>query len=185
MRYFYDTEFLEDGNTIELISIGIVSDKGREYYAVNSDMPLSRIKDHDWLVRNVLPSLPIVNKQSLDKYLSSKLYFPAVIEQVELDYSHASVRPQWIIANEVKEFLQPTNDWHDTELWAYYGAYDHIALCQLWGRMIDLPKGIPMFTHELMQEWEKVNRLEKPEHVGKHNALEDARWNRALFYSMI
>ena len=35
MRYFYDTEFLEDGETIDLISIGIVAEDGREYYAVN------------------------------------------------------------------------------------------------------------------------------------------------------
>ena len=34
MRYFYDTEFLEDGETIDLISIGIVAEDGREYYAV-------------------------------------------------------------------------------------------------------------------------------------------------------
>lgn len=27
MRYFLDTEFIEDGKTIDLISIGIVSDK--------------------------------------------------------------------------------------------------------------------------------------------------------------
>jgi hypothetical protein len=28
VRYFYDTEFLEDGKTIELISIGIVCEDG-------------------------------------------------------------------------------------------------------------------------------------------------------------
>ena len=37
MRFFYDTEFIEDGDTIELISIGIVGDDGREYYAVSTD----------------------------------------------------------------------------------------------------------------------------------------------------
>lgn len=31
MRYFYDTEFIEDGHTIELISIGVVAEDGREY----------------------------------------------------------------------------------------------------------------------------------------------------------
>ena len=34
MRIFYDTEFLEDGKTIDLISIGMVAEDGREYYAV-------------------------------------------------------------------------------------------------------------------------------------------------------
>ena len=35
MKYFYDTEFIEDGSTIELISIGVVAEDGREYYAVS------------------------------------------------------------------------------------------------------------------------------------------------------
>ena len=30
MRYFYDTEFIEDGTTIELVSIGVVAEDGRE-----------------------------------------------------------------------------------------------------------------------------------------------------------
>ena len=29
MRYFYDTEFIEDGRTIELISIGVAAEDGR------------------------------------------------------------------------------------------------------------------------------------------------------------
>ncbi len=32
MRYWYDTEFIEDGKTIDLISIGIVAEDGRELY---------------------------------------------------------------------------------------------------------------------------------------------------------
>ena len=30
MRYFYDTEFIDDGRTIELISIGIAAEDGRD-----------------------------------------------------------------------------------------------------------------------------------------------------------
>jgi hypothetical protein len=30
MRYWLDTEFIEDGKTIDLISIGIVAEDGRE-----------------------------------------------------------------------------------------------------------------------------------------------------------
>ena len=46
-----DLEFLEDGRTIELISIGMVADDGREYYAVNRDMPVRKIRKHQWLAR--------------------------------------------------------------------------------------------------------------------------------------
>lgn len=183
MRYFYDTEFLEDGSTIDLISIGIVSEDGREYCAVNSDMPLDRIVKHDWLVHNVLPHLPLTNRSKLDSWIAHPtIYSKPDLDLVNLDRRNTAVKPHWVIANEVREFLQPTENWRDTELWAYYGAYDHVALCQLWGKMIDLPKGIPMFTHELMQLWEQAGRPEQPEQTDAvHNALEDARWNRDLF----
>ena len=36
-RYFYDCEFIEDGRTIELISIGVVAEDGREFYAVSTE----------------------------------------------------------------------------------------------------------------------------------------------------
>lgn len=55
MRYWLDTEFLEDGKTIELISIGIVSNDGREYYAENSEFDPARATD--WLNENVMPHL--------------------------------------------------------------------------------------------------------------------------------
>lgn len=55
-RYFLDTEFIDDGLTIELISIAIVADDGREYYAVSTDA------DHgaanEWVAANVIPHLP-------------------------------------------------------------------------------------------------------------------------------
>lgn len=185
MRYFYDCEFLEDGRTIELISIGIVGDDGRTYYAVNADMPLDRIKGHDWLVRNVLPGLPIREWASLDRYVShpANTYPRPSIELVDLDWSDTVVKPHWVIANEVRDFLSPTHDPLDTELWAYYGAYDHVALCQLWGSMVQRPAGLPMITHELVDRWERAGRPEKPEKGVQHHALHDARWNRALYAS--
>ena len=47
MRYFYDTEFIEDGQTIELVSIGIVGENGSEYYAVSTDFDPS--KANSWV----------------------------------------------------------------------------------------------------------------------------------------
>ena len=41
-RYFYDCEFVEDGRTIDLVSIGMVCDDGREYYAISSEFDASR-----------------------------------------------------------------------------------------------------------------------------------------------
>ena len=41
-RYFYDCEFIEDGRTIELVSIGVVDETGREFYAVSTEFDPSR-----------------------------------------------------------------------------------------------------------------------------------------------
>ena len=56
MRFWFDTEFLEDGKTIELISIGVVSEDNREYYA---ETPLSKelATSTEWLARHVAPFL--------------------------------------------------------------------------------------------------------------------------------
>ena len=57
MKYFYDTEFLEDGKTIDFISIGIVAEDGRTLYRVSNEFDTRRVARHDWLMRNVLSSI--------------------------------------------------------------------------------------------------------------------------------
>lgn len=54
-------------------------------------------------------------------------------------------------------------------LYGYYSAYDHVALCWLFGKMIDLPKGFPMYTIDLKQTFdEKVQeRFDKYISEGK------------------
>lgn len=58
-RFFIDTEFAETGGsshpTIDLISIGLVSDDDREYYAESSEFSLSNC--NGWVIENVLPRL--------------------------------------------------------------------------------------------------------------------------------
>jgi hypothetical protein len=55
MRYWLDTEFLEDGTTIDLISIGLVAEDGREYYAEAKEFEWYRATA--WLQENVQPHL--------------------------------------------------------------------------------------------------------------------------------
>jgi hypothetical protein len=62
------------------------------------------------------------------------------------------------------------------ELWAWVGAYDHVALCQLWGSMPHLPAAMPRFTRELRQLWEDRGRPRMPRRPADvHDALVDAR----------
>lgn len=175
MRYWYDTEFLEDGKTIDLISIGIVAEDGRTYYAVSDEATHGklnrRIRKNDWLMTNVVPSLPKPHGD-WNLHMPSKWLF---------NYHGHEVKPRQRIAEEVKVFLLSDGT---PELWADYGAYDHVVLCQLWGRMIDLPSGMSMFTRDIQQEaarlgftWDQLPQQDE----GLHNALADARHCRVKF----
>lgn len=160
-RYFYDTEFLEDGKTIDLISIGIVADDGRQYYAVSSEFDEDAVSQHDWLLENVYRHLPLVDGFRLDR-------------------KSPEVKDRETIAKEVADFIgYHSKDRNNNELWAYFGAYDHIALCQLFGTMMDLPPQIPMCTFELRQivsRWD-----ERPPKMSEHHALADAKWNKKVW----
>lgn len=148
MRFFYDSEFIEDGTTIELISIGVVAEDGREFYAVSAEFDPARAGD--WVRANVLPKLPSP---------SSKAW-----------------RSRRRIREDLYEFLTETDD--DVELWAWVGAYDHVVLCQLWGTMPELPRALPRFTRELRQHWEAAGRPSLPPSPrDAHDALADARHN--------
>ncbi|MGH3586987.1 MAG: polyadenylate-specific 3'-exoribonuclease AS [Pseudonocardia sp.] len=168
MRIFYDTEFIEDGTTIDLISIGMVAEDGRELYAVSSEFDVAKLHANPWLVENVWPSLPQVQ------------HGPGVrckCPYGHLDLDDPAVRPRAQIARLVADFIRATPD---PQLWAYYAAYDHVAYAQLFGRMIDLPDGLPMHTGDLVQEAQRLGLTpadlpEQPD--GLHNALADARHN--------
>jgi len=56
VRFFYDCEFIEDGTTIDLVSIGVVGEDGREFYAVSTEFDAGRAGA--WVRANVLPKLP-------------------------------------------------------------------------------------------------------------------------------
>ncbi len=56
MRYFIDTKHTDDGQRFELISIAIVSEDGREYYAVVDGFDDSAVTP--WIAERVLPQLP-------------------------------------------------------------------------------------------------------------------------------
>jgi hypothetical protein len=55
------------------------------------------------------------------------------------------------------------------------------VFCQLFGRMIDLPKGWPMFCLDLRQVIAETEAPKIPAPEGEHNALVDARWNYELY----
>jgi hypothetical protein len=157
VRYFYDTEFIEDGRTIELISIGVVAEDGREYYAVSTEFDPERAGS--WVRANVLPKLPPP---------ASQLWRSRSRIRADLEEFFGVSGVSGVVAH------GPGPD--PIELWAWVAAYDHVALCQLWGSMPALPRAIPRFTRELRQLWEDRGSPRMPPRPrDAHDALVDAR----------
>jgi len=157
-RYFYDCEFIEDGRIIDLVSIGVVDEHGREFYAVSTEFDAA--KALPWVRRNVLDKLPSPGD------------------------------PAWRSRERIRDDLfaflvAPLPPGEEIELWAWYAAYDHVALAQLWGAMPALPREIPRFTKDLRQRWDDCGRppLPGPE-TQRHDALVDARHNLARWRAM-
>lgn len=65
MKFWFDCEFFEDGKTIELISIGMVAEDGRDYYAETFRAGMLCYRS-DWLMKNVKPHLTGAMKRPVE-----------------------------------------------------------------------------------------------------------------------
>lgn len=191
MKYFIDTEFIEGfrkplfgkrRHFIDLISIGIVAEDGREYYAISKNF---NPKDANaWVRQNVISQLP---PKHFDLYDSPRRKQEAM---------------SWKSNKEILiDILDFTGCWRDQLFWragndipefyGHYSDYDWVLFCSLFGTMMDLPKGFPMYCVDLKQmmdergldkEWKRKNH---PDPDGEHNALVDAKWNYDLYKKIL
>lgn len=161
MRYFIDTEFSENGRVIDLISIAIVAEDGREYCAVSKEFTI--MDCNAWVMDNVLPQLPPVKEWKWQREIAVEV----------LNFVRAGAgRPVF---------------------YGWYSDYDWVVFCQIFGSMINLPKGFPMYCRDLKQMADELqeslsgtNRsiyadengrlIIPPQEGNAHDALEDARW---------
>jgi len=152
LKYFLDTEFSEHDRTIELISIGIVAEDGREFYAVNSRFP--DIPVNPWVKEHVIPNLfsPVLDAKC------RTLGVPLV--------EMGSIILDWL---DMKKHGLPI-------FWGYFSDYDWVVFCWLFGDMKDIPEGFPMYCRDLKQ-WADQFGVRLPTKEGiEHHALADARW---------
>jgi hypothetical protein len=179
-RIYYDTEFLEDGRVIDLISIGMIDEAGASYYAVNSQAPWPKIEAHEYVMRHVWPQLPLTGYDPRHRENPLSKHGRGI-----LDRTDEAVKPRWVIAEEVKAFILRGSE--EPQLWADFSSYDHVVLAQLWGAMAELPPGIPMRTRDVRQEIDRHEGLVLPiqDPRTEHHALYDAQHARALHIAVL
>ena len=136
---FYDAEFIDDGYSIEPISFAMVTEGYPPlYWVTNSKTTQSRMLAHPWLRENVIPHLPFIVEPDSGR----EIIYP--------DYQHAdigAIADREVLAEQIESYVLTSGP--NPQLWADYGAYDHVLLAQIFGPMIDLPDGMPMHTNDL------------------------------------
>lgn len=179
MRFFLDTEFNEDGRTIDLISIALVAENGQEFYRQNAQADLRRV--NAWVAENVVPQLWGCPKNILGpRHMYGLCADPACVW-----------RPKRLIRDELFKFVNEQCILPEArlepkpEFWGYYADYDWVVLCQLFGAMIALPSGWPMYCRDLKQLSDMWGVELYQSDTDSHNALTDARWNRAAYDQLI
>lgn len=195
MNFYLDTEFLEGTQkrkflgfnigetkpTIDLISIGIVCEDGREYYAISKDFNLKevwnrvQVTTHSdeapqyWHRNNVL--FPIYNS-----FISGdmKNRYPFTLDTMKWLVAQKGIS-NTDIAEEICSFIfgqdvdingsilstarkyQISDKTKNPIFYGYYSAYDWVVFCQLHGIMMDLPKGYPFYCIDLKQTFDEIS----------------------------
>jgi hypothetical protein len=153
MKYYLDTEFMEDGHRIELLSLSLVCEDGWELYAINTEADHSHA--NEFVREHVLPQLRRDDVRPYGPMIEGP---PAEIRQAVLTMTQDRAKPRF---------------------WGYYADYDWVAFCQLFGSMMGLPKNFPMYCRDLKQLCDELGGPNLPEQgKGEHHALLDARWNK-------
>lgn len=156
-RFFLDTEFMEIGYArIDPLSIALVDDAtGEHLYREFNDVDYK--KANLFVAEHVLP------------FLSRT---PGILTSRQ------------IIKDQIIQFVQEhTREGQPVEFWGYYADYDWVIFAQIFGTMVDLPSGYPMYCRDLKQWCDQLGNPTLPEQTYKeHHALYDARWNREVYH---
>lgn len=235
MKYFIDSEFIEGFSKpilskrrhfIDLISISIVAEDGREYSAISKEYNYNHADK--WVKENVIiplylktvpdgskftemnfnKSYGISNAQiakDIFSFVNPQINDGDYTAEIESGYFQALHNMQYLPADKKNRYARVRAQ---PEFYGYYCDYDWVLFCSLYGRMIDLPEGYPMYCRDVKQlvdEWvirsipsfvkhaggrpvtfdEGLTALKRdpnyPQNDQEHNSIADARWIHELY----
>ena len=173
MKVFLDTEFIETEDVLELVSLGMATEDGREYYGITKNYEYAF--DDDWVRQNVLAPINAEFSSEPFNYKSVSKVFD------KFGKTRTEMR------DEIKAFLGTVS----IEFWSYFSAYDWVLFCRLFGSMNAMPKNYPYLCNDIKQlanskdlsaKWIRDNY---PKSKKAHNALADAKWHKEMYERVI
>jgi hypothetical protein len=151
MNYFFDTEFIDDGSAIHLISIGIVCEDNREFYGELSDSFIPWNRADDWVKQNIRPLLHSSYKYSPVELANDIIRFINAGDSSPRFWAFYSAWDWVVFLHIFGKMIEAPSGW------------PHFCMdIKQWAEMIGNP-------------------LLPTQQGTQHNALEDARWNKLAY----
>lgn len=170
---FLDTEFTSLSRSGQLMSLALLLDDRRWFYAVFTDFDRDALSD--WHRENVLPHL----------------YEPFK----EVEGSEAEIRcvagDTAAVAGALRQWLAPLGP---VEIWADVLAYDWVFFCELFGGALQLPDTVSYIPLDLATLLKLEGIDPDSDRVAlaglgldslRHNALADARISRRCYLQLM
>ena len=179
MKVFFDTEFTGLYKDTNLISIGLVSEDGKEFYAEIDDDKLKYVDS--WVEENVLAN--------------TVTYGDEWVLNIVEDENNFYVGSKEDIGEALREWFA---QFDEVELVSDVCHYDMVLLIDLFGTAFDLPDNVGASCHDINQDIASLYKISEHEAFdysrekileghnintegAKHNAMYDARVIKAIY----
>lgn len=198
-KIFMDTEFTGLTQDTSLISIGMVTEDKRRFYAEFNDYPAGKIDE--WLQDNVIVNLamktPLPGEEEWWSWGKNSVQMRGSSEEIkkgledwfqDLLGGHLS----WV---DYDDSICPKKvEVPSIEIWSDCLSYDWVLFCNLWGHAFNIPKCIYYIPFDICTLFRSkgidpdANREEFSGYQlkgEKHNALHDAKVIKACYEKLI
>ena len=197
-RIFFDTEFTGLHKDTTLISIGLIAEDGRTFYAEFNDYERSQVDE--WIRDNVINHLIMkAPKKGEQEYYSKSRFNKDIPLTKQWNLQMRGNKQE--VAAELKEWLEQFNQ---VEIWSDCLAYDWVLFNDIFGHAFNIPKNIyyipfdictlfkmkgvdpDIDREEFADGWISTEgKLINPDLINKHNALWDAIIIKACYDRLI
>lgn len=176
-KVFFDTEFTGLHKDTTLVSIGLISECGKTFYAELTDYAKGQIDE--WLQENVISKLTlsylghdIENCGVTDNTDPSNIKFRGTLEHLRVDLT------KWL------------SQFERVEMWSDCLSFDWVLFCNIFGHAFNVPSNvyyIPFDICTLFYAKDIDPDVSREEFAGlknnahKHNALWDAKVIKSCF----
>ena len=179
MKIFFDTEFEGLYKNANLISIGLITEKGNQLYIENKEIN-PKLQD-DWIKNNVLSNTILFGDlKPLDIVNNISEYFSGSLNE---------------ITNKLTDFL---NQYDYVELVSDVCHYDMVQFIDIFGDVFSLPKNICLDCYNINQDIARIKNINLQQAFdynrediikelnvkiegNKHNALYDAKVIKTIY----